>query len=94
MLFREQKTSDNKVLCQLKEKLNAYIQELPVLGFNSGKYDLNALKEFPYLIETQPVKVTVKRTSNHMCLKTEYLKFLDITNYLAPGFTYDQFLKT
>ena len=28
-----------------------------------------------------------------MCLKTEYLKFLDITNYLAPGFSYDQFLK-
>ena len=31
--------SDHKVLSQLDEKLNAYIQELPVLGFNSGKYD-------------------------------------------------------
>jgi len=28
-----------------------------------------------------------------MCLKTKYLKFLDITNYLAPEFSYDQFLK-
>ena len=28
-----------------------------------------------------------------MCLKTQHLKFLDITNYLAPGFSYDQFLK-
>ena len=28
-----------------------------------------------------------------MCLKTELLKLLDITNYLAPGFSYDQFLK-
>ena len=46
MLFGEQQTSDNKVLCQLEEKLNAYIQEVPVLGFNSGKYDLNAVKEF------------------------------------------------
>ena len=26
--------SDHKVLSQLEEKLNAYIQELPVLGFN------------------------------------------------------------
>ena len=28
-----------------------------------------------------------------MCLKTNSLKFLDISNYLAPGFSYDQFLK-
>ena len=28
-----------------------------------------------------------------MCLKTERLKFLDITNYLAPGFNYDAFIK-
>ena len=95
LLFGEARTSDNKVLNELAEKLNAYIQELPVLGFNSGKYDLNAVKEFlfPYLIKTQPVKFTVKRNSNHMCLKTNSLKFLDITNYLAPGFSYDQFIK-
>ena len=94
-LFGEVQTSDNKILKELAEKLNAYIQELPVLGFNSGKYDLNAVKEFlfPYLIESQPVKFTVKRNSNHMCLRTNFLKFLDITNYLAPGFSYDQFLK-
>ena len=28
-----------------------------------------------------------------MCLKTSNLKFLDITNYSAPGLSYDQFLK-
>ena len=28
-----------------------------------------------------------------MCRKTKHLKFLDITNYLAPGFSYEQFLK-
>ena len=68
MLFGEAQTSDNKVLKELAEKLNTYIQELPVLGFMSGKYDLNAVKEFlfPYLSETQPVKFTVKRNSNHM----------------------------
>ena len=95
MLFGEIPTSDNKVLIELAEKLKAYIQELPILGFNSGKYDLNAVKEFlfPYLIETQPIKFTVKRNSNHMCLKTDFLKLLDISNYLAPGFSYDQFLK-
>lgn len=95
VLFGEAQTSDNKVLNKLAEKLNAYIQELPVLGFNSGKYDINAVKEFlfPYLIKTNPIKFTVKRNNNHMCLKTDFIKLLDISNYLAPGFSYDQFLK-
>ena len=96
VLFGEMETSDNKVLNKLAdEKLNAYIQELLVLGFNSGKYDLNAVKQFlfPHLIETQPIKFTVKRNNNHMCLKTDFLKLLDISNYVAPGFSYDQFLK-
>ena len=28
-----------------------------------------------------------------MCLSTDELKFLDITNYIAPGFSYDMYLK-
>ena len=95
MLFGEVRTSDNKVLNELAQKLNAYLSELPVLGFNSGECDLNAVKEFlfPYLIEHHPIKFTVKRNSNHMCLKTKFLKLLDISIYVAPGFSYDQFLK-
>ena len=68
MLFGEAKTSDNKVLNELAEKLNAYLNELTMLGFNCGKYDLNAVKEFlfPYLIEHHPIKFTVKRNNNHV----------------------------
>ena len=95
VLFGQEQTSDHKVLSQLEEKLIAYTQELPVLGFNSGKYDLNATKEFlfPYLIKHQPMKFTVEGKNNHTCLKTDSLKILDISNYLAPGLCYDQFLK-
>lgn len=59
--FGEAKTSDNKVLNKLAEKLNAYLNELSPLGFNSGKYDLNAVKEFlfPCLIEHHLIKFTV-----------------------------------
>ena len=28
-----------------------------------------------------------------MCLKTEHHRFLDVTNFLAPGFSYEMFLK-
>ena len=87
--------SDDKLLKALEEKLNAYIDELPVLGFNLGKHDINIAKRFllPYLIKHHSVKFSMKKNNNHMLHKTKFLKFLDITNYLAPGFSYDQFLK-
>ena len=83
MLFGEAQTSENQVLNKLEKK------------FNSGKYDLNAVKEFlfPYMIKHQPIRFTAKRNNNHMCIKTDFLKLLDISNYVAPGFSYDQFLK-
>lgn len=28
-----------------------------------------------------------------MCLKTKHLRFLDVTNFLAPGFSYEKFLE-
>ena len=66
-----------------------------MLGFNSGKHGLNAAKEIlsPYLIELHPIKFTVKRNNNHMCLNKDFLKLLDISNYLAPRFSYSPFLK-
>ena len=59
VLFGQEQTRHNKVLNGLEEKLNVYLNELPMPGFNSGKYDLNAVKKFlfPYLIETQPINV-------------------------------------
>ncbi|KXJ05435.1 Zinc finger protein 142, partial [Exaiptasia diaphana] len=66
-------------LVKLKVKLEEYLKELPVLGFNCGKYDLNATKEFliPYLVENEAIKFVIKKMNNTMCLKTENLKFLD-----------------
>ena len=87
--------SDDKVLKKLEEKLEVYIDELPVLGFNSGKNYINIAKQFllPYFIKHHPILFSVKKNNNNMLHKTKFLKFLDITNYLAPGFSYDQFLK-
>ena len=82
-------------LKKLRNRLDEYLKELPVLGFNSGKYDLNAVKEFlfPVLVKNEEVLFTIKRNNNIMCLKTAHLRFLDVTNFLAPGFSYDKFLK-
>ena len=35
----------------------------------------------------------IKRDNMFMCLSTDQLKFLDMTNYIAPWFSYDKYLK-
>ena len=35
----------------------------------------------------------IKRNNTFMCLSTDQLKFLDMTNYIAPGFSYNKYLK-
>ena len=69
--------------------------QLPVVGFNSGKYDINTLKEFlmPILAHDTELKFTIKKLNSFMCLSTPELRFLDVTNFLALGFNYDAFLK-
>jgi hypothetical protein len=58
-----------------KQKLERHLKELPVVGFNSGKYDVNPLKVdfFAELVKSQRMKHTVKRNNNFMCIKTEEL---------------------
>ena len=74
-------------------QLVGWLRQLPVIGFNSGKYDLNMIKLsfVPLLISNNAT--VIKRQNTYMCLSTDRLKFLDILNYLAPGFNYDKYLK-
>ena len=79
----------------LLSKLVSHLKQLPVFGFNSGNYDLNLIKQYLllFLVENEPVKYLVKRNYNYMSIDTENLRFLNVTNFLAPGFSYDQFLR-
>ena len=100
-------------------QLYGWMRQLPVIGFNSGKYDLNAVKQFliPYFLTTSKTveqdeedereqeetkkdendgigsMFVIKRNNSLMCLSTDQLKFLDMINYIAPGFSYDKYLK-
>ena len=82
----------------LEKQLQAWLHQLPVLGFNSGRYDLNAIKKFfvPLLIHNNTAErascVVIKRQNNFMCLSTDMLKFLDMVNFLAPGVSYAKYL--
>ena len=83
----------------LEKQLQTWLHQLPVLGFNSAKYDLNTIKRFfvPLLIRNSDTErgscFVIKRQNYFMCLSTDNLKFIDMVNYLAPGYSYDKYLK-
>ena len=53
------------------------------------------LREFliPLLVEKGEVDYVIKREDSYPCISTTHFKILDIVNYLAPGISYDGFLK-
>ena len=79
----------------LKTKPEAHIAKLPVLGFNSGTYDLNAAKRYlvPELLESN-VGFVVKQDNCYTVLESEPLRFLDIHRFLSAGTSLDAFLKS
>ena len=80
----------------LEKQLQTWLRQLPVIGFNSGHYDLNVVKKFfiPYMLKgNDKTRFVIKRQNTFMCFATKKLKFLDITRYLAPGYSYDKYLK-
>ena len=68
--------------------------QVPVVGFNSGRYDLNLIKEhfMEELADLGNVHVG-KKANTTMFIKTLTLLFLDIINYLGPGTSYDSWIK-
>jgi len=83
----------NPVLAELINTFDTFLKEHIILGFNSGKYDLNVVK--PLIIKhLRPrISFTILKNNDFMCLKTDIFKFLDIKNYIAPGFSYKKFIK-
>ena len=67
-----------------------WVKQVPVFGFNSGRYDINMIKEYfvKNLASLSDVNVA-KKENSYMFLSTPNFKFLDIKNYLAPGLSYD-----
>ncbi|MEW8119475.1 MAG: hypothetical protein AB2792_20110, partial [Candidatus Thiodiazotropha sp.] len=73
-----------------------YMSQVPVLGFNSAKYDLNLIKRWlaKHLnMHDDPGTFVVKKNNSYTCIATESLKFLDMSQFLAAGSSYAGFLK-
>lgn len=81
---------------KLNDELEAYCHQLPCISFNGSKYDLNLIKKHLAVhlkMQHSQKMFAVKRNNQYACLSNETFKFLDITQYLAPGVNYASFLK-
>ena len=87
----DQDSIPNKVLEEYEEWCN----QVPVLGFNSGKYDINMIKiHFVKIMTDKTKEIFVARNANkYMFLTTPHFKFLDVMSYLAPGLSFDKWCK-
>ena len=78
-----------------QQKIHDWCAQVPVLGFNSGKYDLNLIKEYftAKLADTCTKVKVATQGSKTMFIITPEFKFLDVINYLGPGTSYDKWVK-
>ncbi|NBO67009.1 MAG: hypothetical protein EBU88_19555, partial [Acidobacteria bacterium] len=80
----------------LKSQFENWYLALPVLSFNGAKYDINLMKKFLHKAledHGEFVSFSIKKANSYMSLKTKHLQFLDIRSYLAPNYSYDEFIK-
>ena len=94
---------------RVQEDWKKWINQVPVIGFNSGKYDLNLIKK--YFVEElakaeviplgvdlgvikHPVIFVARKENDYMLITADKFKFLDIKNFLGGGMSYDTWCKS
>jgi hypothetical protein len=82
---------------KLQKKLEKYCFEVPVLGFNSARYDINLIKSSilkQLEVDKDADHFVVKKNNSYTCISNGSFKFLDISQFLSPGTSYSNFLKS
>ena len=86
---------------EVQKQWRQWVNQVPVIGFNSGKYDLNMVKE--YFVkkisynkegECNDDVFAAKKENDYMFLTTSKFKLLDVKNYIGPGLSYDAWCKS
>ena len=94
------KSEEGKKKCKkyqtLYHQLEDYCDKLPIVGFNSQRYDLPLIKRYLpsalQRLDALPSSV-IRKEKSYMLLATKRLKYLDLTNYLAAGTSLSAFYK-
>ena len=92
---REFKPDLNHLTKEQRYNILNWCNQVPVLGFNSGKYDLNLIRKYfaEVLADTEEKVKVAKNGRKIMFMSTSDFKFLDIINHLAPGTSYEKWVK-
>ena len=83
-------------LIELQEHLERYCNVLPVLGFNSAKYDINLIKSYllPILINERNMEpIVIKKANQFVSFKIGDVQLLDIMNFLVEQQALTRFLR-
>jgi len=88
--------TDHKKKCF--QTFDKWIREVPVIGFNSGKYDCNIMKTYLYDMlfkyDNNNQNIQALKTGNcYRVITSDHLKFLDVSQFLAAGTSLDKWLK-
>ena len=74
-----------------------WLKQMPVCGFNSGKFDFNIMKAYliPHLLQND-IEITNanQKYSGYMQVATQQLVFLDVCNFISAGTSYSKWLKS
>ena len=86
---------------EVMEQWRQWVNQVLVIGFNSGKYDLNMVKEYflkkiSYNKEDECNEdvFAEKKGNDYMFLTTSRFKFLDVKNYVGPGLSLDAWFRS
>ena len=91
-MFPQPESNDERVRLpgKVRNLWKTWVNQVPVFGFNSGRYDISMIKEYfvKNLAGISNVNVA-KKENSYMFLSLPQFKFLDIKSYLVPGLSYD-----
>ena len=95
-VVKEFSFSDTEGISKKQEaEIVKWFHQVPVLGFNSGHYDLKLIRQhFIPLLAQDPGTFAAEKNGRIMFINTPKFKFLDVLNYLGPGITYEKWVKT
>ena len=77
-----------------RKRIQEWRDQVPILGYNCGRYDLKLIqKYFMKHCANERGLAEASKNGQIMYSKSVNYKFLEIMNYLAPGTTYDKWVK-
>ena len=86
---------------EVKKQWEQWVNQVPLIGFDSGKYDLDIVKKY-FVQDIHYNKVgdcnddvfAAEKENEYMFLTTSKFKFLDFKNCIGPGLSYDGWCKS